>query len=70
MNGNIEGNGIRDPMSANNLVQQVCIALSCSIIALPVSTGNCCQTSACDSANLCTALCFTNKLAGMQGNCM
>lgn len=26
MNGNIEGNGIRDPMSANNLIQQVCTA--------------------------------------------
>ena len=27
MNGNIEGNGIRDPMSANNLIQQVCTAV-------------------------------------------
>ena len=24
MNGTVEGNGIRDPLSANNLIQQVC----------------------------------------------
>ena len=25
MNGHVEGNGIRDAMTANNLIQQVCI---------------------------------------------
>lgn len=34
MNGNLEGNGVRDPMSANNLIGQVRTALRNHMFAL------------------------------------